>query len=145
MKDFFQVLTDLFEFDQNRPLAEVMDLKPAGWLITSWLVLEGPEYVVELDVQAVEVFGVAGLVADADFEEDSEALSESLEAGAVNAAQVLVGEFLEVREFSLRDDPGRGGGGGRLSDFSKSLLESRAWRETGASEVGCLFLGSEVV
>jgi hypothetical protein len=106
IEDFLQILTDLLEFDQDRSLAEVVDLKPAGWLVTSWLVLEGPEYVVELDVQAVEVLGVAGFVADADFEEYGEALSKSFEAGAVDAAQVLVGELLEVREFSLWDDPG---------------------------------------
>jgi hypothetical protein len=127
MEDFLQVFTDLFEFDQDRSLAKVVDLKPTGWLITSRLFLERPEYVVELYVQPVKVLGVSGFVPDADFEEDSEALSESLETSAVDAAQVLVGEFLEVREFSLWDDPGRRGGGGGPSDFSKLLLESRTW------------------
>jgi hypothetical protein len=145
VEDFLQVLMDLFEFNQNRLLTEIMNLKPTGWLITSGLVFKRPEYVAELYVQPVKVLGVSGFVPDADFEEDSEALSEGLETSAVDTAQVFVSEFFEVREFSLRDDLGQRGGGGGPSDFSKSLLESWAWREAGMSEVGCLLLGLEVV
>jgi hypothetical protein len=49
----------------------------------------------------VEVLSVARLVADANFEEYGEAFSECLEVGAVDTAEVFIGKFLEVREFSL--------------------------------------------